>query len=359
MGCGAHWGVADDVEYPPAPVDTEPYDEFAPVADNAAEMGVPWPPRHPPRRVSHRRADGQTLSAIRWGDEPPELVLLHGAGQNAHTWDSVLVALDRPALAIDLPGHGHSDRRADRDYGPWANADAVADVCTALAPTARALVGMSLGGATAIRLAARRPDLVRRLVVIDVSPSVNRPGRAMTPEQRGSVALISGPPTYDSYEQIVETTLALSPKRTEAGIRRGVRHNTYRRPDGRWSWRYDLFGRSPADCGPSAAAGTEPDPGPSAAADPGPSAAAGTDPATERPGWLDFSPLWDDVAALTVPLMVVVGGDSVYVLDEDLDEYRRRCPDVRIETVDGAGHAVQSDRPHQLVALLEDFVAPS
>ena len=51
---------------------------------------------------------------------------------------------------------------------------------------------MSLGGATTIRLAATRPDLVRRAVVIDVTPSVNKPGRVMTPEQRGTVALVSG-----------------------------------------------------------------------------------------------------------------------------------------------------------------------
>jgi len=310
--------------FSPALPDTEPYDEFALVAENAAEMGVDWPNDFTPERQNVALAGGQTISTIRWGSTPPELVFLHGGGQNAHTWDSVVVALGRPALCIYLPGHGWSDRRSDRNYGPWQNAVAIAEVLERSAPTAAATIGMSLGGATNIRLAATRPDLVRRAVIIDVSPSVNEAGRAMTPEQRGSVALIGGPPTYDSFDQIFQATMAASPKRTEAGIRRGVRHNTVRLPDGRWAWRYDLFGP----------------------------------PSTDAVGenWVDFTSLWDDVAAIPNPTMLVVGGDSVYVRPADVDEYRRRLPSVRVESVPGAGHAVQSDQPAVLVELLNDFV---
>ena len=63
-------------------------------------------------------SDGYALSALRWGSEPPELVLLHGGAQNAHTWDTVALALDRPLVAIDLPGHGHSAHRDDHVYWP-------------------------------------------------------------------------------------------------------------------------------------------------------------------------------------------------------------------------------------------------
>jgi pimeloyl-ACP methyl ester carboxylesterase len=316
------------VDFAPTFDDTEPYDEFALVAENAAEMGVAWPGPHPPQRARCTLNSGQSLSVIRWGTADPELVFLHGGGQNAHTWDSVVVALGRPALAVDLPGHGHSDRRSDRNYGPWENALAVAEVIERLAPRARAVIGMSLGGATTIRLAATRPDLVRRAVVIDVTPSVNKPGRVMTPEQRGTVALLGGPPTYDSFEDVFRVTMAASPKRTEGGIRRGLRHNMVRLGDGRWRWRYDL-GRN-ADEG-------------------------GDEEGVDR-GWTDFTAMWDDVSRISVPTMLVVGGDSVFVLPEDVNEFTTRLPTARIEAVAGAGHAVQSDQPAALVALLQDFV---
>ena len=115
---------------------------------------------------------GQRVSALRWGDGPPELVLLHGGAQNAHTWDTVALALDRPLLSPDLPGHGHSDWRDDRDYWPVRSAEAVAEAMRALLPAPVPVVGMSLGGLTAIRLAATAPELVTSLVVVDVTPGV-------------------------------------------------------------------------------------------------------------------------------------------------------------------------------------------
>lgn len=313
-----------DPTFTPALDDAEPYDEFALIAENAGEMGVAWPGPHMPRRESVTLGSGQVLSVIRWGVRDPEVVFLHGGGQNAHTWDSVIVALGRPALAIDLPGHGHSDRRSDGNYGPWENAVAVAEVIERMAPTAAGVVGMSLGGATATRLAATRPDLVRRAVIVDVTPSVNDEGRVMTPEQRGTVALVSGPPTYESFEAVFEVTMAASPFRTEPGVRRGLRHNMVRLPDGRWRWRYDLGGN-----------------------------AEQTDASRQ---WVDFTPMWDDVGTITVPTMLMVGGESVFVLPEDVDEFRRRLPSVRVESVPGAGHAIQSDQPAAMVRLLDDFI---
>ena len=66
--------------------------------------------------------DGR-ISALRWG-QAPRVIFLHGGGQNAHTWDTVIVGLGEPALAVDLPGHGHSGWREDGDYSPQNNAAA-------------------------------------------------------------------------------------------------------------------------------------------------------------------------------------------------------------------------------------------
>ena len=82
-----------------------------------------------------------------WGPDvgPPELVFLHGTAMNAHTWDTVALTLDRPLVAFDLPGHGHSSWRDDSTYSPDNLAEAVAQGVERLAPQADAVVGMSLG----------------------------------------------------------------------------------------------------------------------------------------------------------------------------------------------------------------------
>ncbi len=49
-------------------------------------------------------------------------MLLHGGAQNAHTWDTVALALGRPLVAIDLPGHGHSDAPAEGSLDLRSNA---------------------------------------------------------------------------------------------------------------------------------------------------------------------------------------------------------------------------------------------
>lgn len=295
--------------------DYDDYDEFGTLGEAASEIGLVLSRLPAVTRRSFEVAPGQMVSAISWGDGEPELAFLHGGGQNAHTWDTLLLALGRPAIAIDLPGHGRSDWRSDRDYGPWRNAESVAVVLEQAAPNAAAVVGMSLGGMTTIRLAATRPDLVRRAVIVDISPGVNDPGRQ---RDAGAVALIAGPPAYDSFEAMAQAAVALSPRRPRSAVERGVRNNAVRRPDGTWSWRYDLFGPLP-------------------------------------PAAFEFSALWEDVSAIAVPVLLVRAGSSPFVGDDDVAEYQRRLPGLRAEVVADSGHAVQSDQPLALAGLVERF----
>jgi pimeloyl-ACP methyl ester carboxylesterase len=203
------------------------FDEFGMLAENAAEAGLPWAGPPAVRRESVGVAPGQQVSTIAWGDGDPELVLLHGGAQNAHTWDTVALALRRPLIAVDLPGHGRSDWRPDRDYWPVRNAEAAAKAVGALAGRAAAVVGMSLGGLTAIRLAATRSDLVRRLVVVDVTPGVTAAKSAPIAE------FVQGPEVFGSFDEVLERTVTYSPTRSVSSLRRGVLHNARELPDGR------------------------------------------------------------------------------------------------------------------------------
>lgn len=283
----------------------EEVSEFALLAGNAEQAGVTGP------LPTVQRVDAGPISALRWGAPPPRVVFLHGGAQNAHTWDTVVLGLGEPALAVDLPGHGHSAWRDDGDYSPQRNAAALAPVLRDLAADAELVVGMSLGGLTAIRLAATAPDLVRRLALVDVTPSALQRFSQASVADRGTVALAQGDRTFPDFESMLAVTKQAAPHRDPESLRRGVLHNTRQLPDGRWTWRYDMI-RTVGD----------------------------------------FDELWTDVSAVAAPTTLIRGGDSPFVSADDVAEYGRRSPGLTTHVVAGSGHSVQSDQPRALVELL-------
>ncbi|MFJ9826397.1 alpha/beta fold hydrolase [Streptomyces sp. NPDC101160] len=113
-------------------------------------------------------------SVIRWTEAPgegPATVFVHGLGAASTVYHAHIAA--RPELAgrrvlfVDLPGHGISDRPADFGYTLEDHADALAAALDEAGVSGGVIAGHSMGGAVAIVLAHRRPDLVTRLVVTE------------------------------------------------------------------------------------------------------------------------------------------------------------------------------------------------
>lgn len=289
------------------------YDEFAYFAENAEEVGLAWNGPPTVSRVEVAVAGSRSVSALRWGTDPVEVVLVHGTAQNAHTWDTALLALGRPALAIDLPGHGHSGWRDDFGYHPTQLAEDVAVVIEALVEGPVLVVGMSLGGATVNALAARRPDLVRRVVAVDITPN------PVAEDAKDIHDFIAGPQTFPSFAEILERTVQFNPTRSVSSLRRGIVHNAFRNDDGSWQWRYDRRDRSGA-------------------------------PRVEG------HDAWAELASIGAPYLLVRGGaKGTMVRDEGAAELQRRLPGAEVVTVDGAGHSVQGDEPLELAKLIEQF----
>lgn len=303
------------------------YDELSYFSENCQEYELDWDGTAVVERIEHTLPDGRTVSALRWGDGPIELVLLHGGAQNAHTWDTVALAM-RPTgiLAIDLTGHGRSSWRDDGQYGPEENADDAAAMIDKLVPEAAVLVGMSFGGLTANALAAKYPWLVRRLVIVDVTPGVDR-------EKAAAVhAFIEGPQTFGSFAEIFDRTVEFNPTRSPESLRRGILHNAHRLPSGEWEWNYDRTRLVESDAGL-------------------------TEDETEQAAAEYSAARWQDVEDVRAPYLLVRGSLSPVVDDADVAELQRRQPEARVVVVDGAGHSIQGDRPLELAELLRAELA--
>ncbi|HLN18515.1 MAG TPA: alpha/beta hydrolase [Acidimicrobiales bacterium] len=293
----------------------EAFDEVLVMQESAVAAGVPWsgPPEVGRTDVA---VAGRRISAVVWGaGDDAEVVLLHGGQQNAHTWDLVALSLDRPVVAVDLAGHGHSDPVAG-SFDPRHHAEDLAVALPRLAPKARLVAGMSLGGLSGIRLAALHPELVGGLVVIDVTPGVVH-GRRHNEEMYRLTQVES----FDSFEAMVDEVAKANPARSKDALRRGLLFNTKERDDGRWVWRWQ-WGSSGGD-------GDGSNVGP-------------------------YVSLWDDLSRLRCPVTLVRGERSLVVTEVDEAEFLRRRPETEVVVIAGAGHSVQGSRPVELAALLAD-----
>lgn len=291
-----------------------PSDEFSFLPEQAAELGVD-PPLPNTERVGITLDDGRTISGIRFGESPPRVTLLHGAGLNAHTWDSTVLAMGLPALAIDLPGHGDSSWRADAHYTPGIIAPDVAAAIAAFTDRPQLLVGHSLGGLTAAAVAAAHPESVRTIVIIDITPGVD-PNAGPTQIRD----FFAGPTDWASRDELVDRALAFGLGGERRAAERGVFLNTRIRPDGRVEWKHHFAHLA-------AAASNAP---------------AGGDAVSRV---LDESG-WEALVTVTAPV-TLIRGDHGYVTETDAAAFARRLPAARIE-VFPTGHNVHEEQPAAL-----------
>lgn len=289
---------------------TELTDEFALVAETAAEAGVAGDALPRVRRSWVNVPAGGHVSGVFWGDGPPELVFLHDIGGSARDWDAVALAAGHPAVAIDLPGHGRSDWRRDGRYEPAKLAPAVAEAIRSFAPRAVLVVGAGLGADTALALRRRHARLAPALALVGTLPG--RPG--------GRAAQWPGPERFASRADALAALAARRPEASGPALRRAVLYELLHEPDGSWTWRHH-WGNQP------------PVPGPG----------TGGRPADES--------LWDELGQLGRAAAVVRGDQANGLTADDLTRLAERAPDAAVLTVPGAGADVTT-RPAALAAAL-------
>ena len=269
------------------------------------------------------------------------MLLLHGAGQTRHSWrttGSVLAEAGWHAIALDLRGHGDSERSAGGHYRLGDFADDVTAVSQSL-PTPPVLVGASLGGLAALSavagsavagaavasLAVTTPALV----LVDISVEVEREGSNRV--RRFMTAHSNGFPSLEAAAAAIE---AFSPDRTRPTNLNGLRKNLRRRPDGRWFWHWDprIMDGSPRSLN-------------RLVADPGgePVLAHHLEVARAAP-------------SITVPTLLIRGLRSELVSERSVQALHEVIPHATHLDVAEAGHMIVGDRNDVFTASLVSYL---
>lgn len=270
---------------------------------------------------------GHQVHYLEWGHRGlPPVLALHGGGQTAYMYEEIGAALGARyhVLAPDLPGHGDSDPLPpDTPFGREPFADAVAPLVAAFGFDRAAIVGASLGGITAITYAARSPEQVSGIVLIDVGHRLEIQG------VRRIMEFLSAHESFGSLDEAAIEIARYLPQRKNvrpASLSRNLRQ----RDDGRWVWKHRL-GR----------------------------------------GWRermeqvdDFVPEADmmvegldrDAATLACPVLVLRGAASDVLSGEGAQEIVDLIPRARLAVVERAGHLAAGDNPQSTVSLISAFL---
>ena len=263
--------------------------------------------------------NGLRLHYLEWGEASrPWLFLLHGFASNAHTWDQQADVLCKRFHVVALDQRGHGDSEWARDgYDQHRYVRDFAALADALGAPRFALVGHSMGGIHAIEYAARHLDRVERLAAVDIGPDMPK-GSAAIPRE------VQRPPeVFASVDAVYQFMQPADPPAPADVLRHRARHAVRQQPDGVWTWKYDPVLRSP-----------------------------------KRPVRRVAPPVvvWDMLAAITCPALVVRGERSNILDRHQAERMAATFPDARLVEIANAGHRVMLDNHPAFLAALEGFL---
>jgi esterase len=250
------------------------------------------------------------LYARDFGQGDSALLILHGLFGFSDNWQTIARSLADRRLVVtpDLRNHGRSPHVPEHSY-----ADMAADLRYLIESRGLrsvSVIGHSMGGKVAMHLAMHYPDLVDRLVVVDMDP-----GQSTDHHKAVFRALFGLDFSKISTRQQAEDFLANHIE--DPGTRQFLLKNLTREADNSFSWKMNL-------------------------------------PVL----WAEYAHILAPVSgpSFDKPTLFVRGGKSNYIQDSDLPLIQSLFPKADLVTVPGAGHWVHADKPQELLEVLRGFL---
>jgi pimeloyl-ACP methyl ester carboxylesterase len=228
------------------------------------------------------------------------------------------VCQDYQVLALDQRGRGDSDWARDGDYSTGAYVADLAALSDTLKLNSFVLVGHSMGGRNSMSFAARYPEKVQKLVVVDVGPVIDPVGG-----ERLRQEILTVPEEFDSFEAVVEYMARENRYASDRVLRRRLQYATKELPNGKIGWRYDLAIREERRRG-------------------------ATPPSAED--------VWSPLRNITSPTLIVRGLDTDLLSTEVAAQMLDTIPNCQLTEVERAGHMVFEDNPDGFLEAVRSFL---
>lgn len=247
----------------------------------------------------------------KFGEGQP-LIILHGLFGQSDNWNSLarqFSELGNAVYTVDLRNHGLSPHSEEWTYQSMS--DDVLELITDLELKDVILIGHSMGGKVAMQFAMNSPELLKKLIVVDIAPKYY-------PPHHGDILKALNAVDFNVVKNRKDAEAILSEYISDLGTKQFLLKNIYWKEDGLLAWRFnlDVITRKIETVG------------------------------QETPNY----------STCKAPTLFIKGERSNYILESDLQHINDLFPFSQIKTIDGAGHWVHAEKPLDFFETVTTFI---